>query len=351
MKILLIGPYPPPHGGVSVHVLEALRQLQRAGILCRVLNTDVRAPLSSAYLRARHWPDLVLIAWRHARRGWTLHVHTNGHNFKSWLVAVLCGLAGQSARGCLLTLHSGMAPRYLSCASVWRRMLAAFACSLYTRVICVSSEIQKTLFSLGVPASATEVLPAYLTTGPRQAIQNTRLRRWAEHHRPLLSTALFFRPEYGFDVLVAALARLRRSYPQLGCVAMGSGEQRAEAEARICGERLENSILLAGDVDHDTCLEVMSISDVFVRPTFDDGDSIAVREALSLGMPVVASNASNRPEGVILFQTNDVEDLHAKLEAALLVPRRAVTPAAGEVGRLLDVYRRTAASEEMRAAV
>ena len=30
MRVLQVGPYPPPHGGVSVHVYEARRQLQLA---------------------------------------------------------------------------------------------------------------------------------------------------------------------------------------------------------------------------------------------------------------------------------------------------------------------------------
>src|SRR5205823_6671040 len=46
VKLLLIGPYPPPHGGISVHVAEAKRQLDERGICCRVLNLDRRAPES-----------------------------------------------------------------------------------------------------------------------------------------------------------------------------------------------------------------------------------------------------------------------------------------------------------------
>ena len=44
MKILLIGPYPPPHGGISVHVSGIHRQLMAAGIPCRVLDTGRDPP-------------------------------------------------------------------------------------------------------------------------------------------------------------------------------------------------------------------------------------------------------------------------------------------------------------------
>jgi len=79
MKILLIGPVPPPHGGISVHVSELRRQLTAAGIPCEVLDTrDVRRGFTM---------------WRYAWNGWTLHLHTNGHNAKSWWLALLCGIA------------------------------------------------------------------------------------------------------------------------------------------------------------------------------------------------------------------------------------------------------------------
>jgi glycosyltransferase involved in cell wall biosynthesis len=82
-------------------------------------------------------------------------------------------------------------------------------------------------------------------------------------------------------------------------------------------------VLLAGDVDHDTCLALMSASDVFIRPTLEDGDSISVREALELKVPVVASRVGTRPPGAILFHPGDVEDLLSKLECALAQRRQA----------------------------
>jgi glycogen(starch) synthase len=87
----------------------------------------------------------------------------------------------------------------------------------------------------------------------------------------------------------------------------------------------------------------MSISQVFIRPTFEDGDSISVREALSLGVPVVASRVGMRPDGAILFHPGDVEDLISKIELALAVEKSDDAPAAGCMDRLMDIYRKVAA--------
>jgi glycogen(starch) synthase len=393
MRILLIGPHPPPHGGISVHVAGIHRQLTAAGVTCRVLDMS----------RVRPGFGFGWTVLRHALQGWTLHLHTNGHNVKSWLLALGCGLAGQFRGGCILTLHSGMVSGYLLTAPLWRRKLAVLACSLYTQVLCAGPETRSALLALG---GDSEVLPAFLSAAGAtdgsvcptlardglwgrivscapvfnrcwsaclrvvrpgyqpaagskpapQFLSDSRFREkevspesgltaWIGRHRPLFSTVLFFRPEYGFDLLVAALARLSRLYPSFGCLVMGSGEQRTEAGKRIREAGLEESILLLGDVHHDACLALMSVCDVFLRPTLADGDSISVREALALGVPVVASRVGARPAGAILFRPGDVEEMLAAVELALAVKRSNPPRAAGSMDRLMEIYRQVDGSQ------
>jgi glycogen(starch) synthase len=335
MKILLIGPRPPPHGGISVHVSGIHRQLMASGVTCSVLDMNAIRP------GFRFGRTLI----RHAYDGWTLHFHTNGHNVKSWLIALGCGMAGQSRAGCILTLHSGMVPSYLETARFWRRRLAVLTCSFYRLVICVNPEIRNALISRGVHAKRTEILPAFLSADSTQVTPKPQLQEWIGRHQPLLSTVLFFRPEYGFDLLVAGLARLRVRYPSLGCLVMGSGEHSIEAERQIRAANLEGNVLLLGDVDHDTCLSLMSACDVFLRPTLEDGDSISVREALSLGVPVVASRVGTRPDGAILFHPGSVEEMLAKVELALNARRGKQPQTAGCLDRLMDIYRQVDRSE------
>jgi len=95
---------------------------------------------------------------------------------------------------------------------------------------------------------------------------------------------------------------------------------------------------MLGDVNHDTCLALMSASDVFVRPTLEDGDSISVREALALGVPVVASDIGTRPAGAILFQRGDVGEMLSKVELAMAAKRDPKVPAADCMNRLMEIY-------------
>ena len=95
---------------------------------------------------------------------------------------------------------------------------------------------------------------------------------------------------------------------------------------------------MSRELQGGTHLELMSRSDVFLRPTLSDGDSISVREAISLGVPVVASRIGARPAGATLFESGNVEDLLSKLDLALTLGRSAAAPLAGPLPRLLEIY-------------
>jgi glycosyltransferase involved in cell wall biosynthesis len=160
-------------------------------------------------------------------------------------------------------------------------------------------------------------------------------------HWPIFSTVLFFRPEYGVEFLLQALANLRQTYPQLGCIFLGSGERSIEARMTILKEGIGESVLLLGDVSHELCLSMMSRSNAFLRCTFADGDSISVREALELGVPVVASEVGFRPSGVFLYPAGDIDTFIMQVKSALGEGRKNEIVASQDTSRprLIDLYR------------
>jgi glycogen synthase len=302
-----------------VHVWNTHTRMRRMGLQCNVLNIQPRAPSSSAYIKVSGGLDLARQLARHVMDEWTLSVHTNGHNRKSWFIGLLCGVAAQFGCGGTLTLHSGMAPEYLRSGSGWRRTVARLACLMYDRVVCVNEEIAESLAGLGISRRQMEIKPAFVPVPRVECEVPDQLDRWIKRHPMFLSVTLSFRPEYGFELLMNAMSRLNRKHPQLGCLVIGTGEDRTQAEELIRKRGLGDRVFLAGDVDHQLCLTAISYSTVFVRPTFRDGDSISVREAMSMGVPVVASNVGTRPEGALLFEAGDLEALIGQVERALSI--------------------------------
>lgn len=304
-KVLLVGPYPPPHGGISVHVAGLARELRACGVTCRVLDLDPRAAPRDGCLTLRGGVDLVRIVYAHARHGFAVHLHTNGHGLKSWLIVLACAVAGRRAPALVVTLHSGMLPAYLADGGGLVRTLAQWACLGFSTIVCVNPAIRAALMAIGVPPERLQVRPAFRPAPAPQGPLPAELDAWIASRSPVLSSTLFFRHEYGVDVLLEAIDRLRVPYPRLGCVFMGSGD-RTEVEGLLDSKGLRGHVRLAGDLGHEDCLKVMARSDVFVRPTRADGDSISVREALALGVPTVASDVGTRPDGVRLFPAGDV---------------------------------------------
>jgi len=305
--------------------------MKRMGQQSNVLNVDPRAPESDAYIKVSGALDLGRELVRHAADEWVFQVHTNGHNAKSWMIALACGIASQFGPGSTLTLHSGIAPRYMRTASPSMRRLMRFACVLHRQVICVNDEIGAAVAELGIGKDRIQVAPAFLPITVPEVVIPTEIGTWLARHSPVLSSVMFFRPEYGFELLVDAMGRLRERYPRIGCIVVG-GEDRDHARALVDSRELHKNVLLAGDLDHELCLAIMSRSAVFVRPTYRDGDSISVREALALGVPVVASDVGTRPEGARLFEAGDVEGLMQGVEECLKVrPGWVAAPAQREL--------------------
>lgn len=325
--VLLVGPYPPPHGGVSVHV-EGLRdRLEQSGIPVMVVNARPGAPPSDEYISVGGAFGLLWRVARCARRGWVVHVHINGHNTKSWLLALICAIGGIVAPRKMLTVHSGMVPDYLAGGRGWRAALARLACRAFDRIVCVSEEIRGALHDAGCAADHMIVVPAYLPRDSAPAALPDWLDGWLDERSPLLATTLAFEPEYRFDLLVEAVARLRREHPRLGCVVMGGGSGEREARGLVARRGLDDAVAMLGDVDHRLCLRVFSAVDLYVRCTDRDGDAISVREALALGTPVVASDVGGRPADAVLFPAGDVDAMvHTVTEILRRSPRAVVHP-------------------------
>ena len=339
-KILLVGPCPPPWGGISVHVATARRRLAAAGWRCRV--ADAALPP----------PSLLARIARHARKGWAMHLHTHGHSARAWLSAWACAVAARRAPARLLTLHSGLLPEFVGAASSPVRALVRATLARFDRVIAVGPALGAALAPLAGAPERLELLPAYL---PAEAESGAELpataEPWLAAPGPRLVATLSFRPEYGLDVLAAAIARLDRSFPGLSCLLLGGGPPAAIAGARaeLARRGVAGRFVVAGEVEPAQCLALLARADLFVRPTLADGDSISVREALAAGVPVVATAVGTRPPGCRLVAPGDAEALAAAIAgvvaaaaAASTAAIPAVSPAApaapDALERLLRIY-------------
>jgi glycosyltransferase involved in cell wall biosynthesis len=317
MKIVLIGDYPPPYGGISVHVQQLSRLLTQSGAECRVIDIEPGTSPKEGAIRVKGPLDFLQRLLWFSYKGFVAHIHTNGHNFKSWLAIWITTWAGfLFGRRNIATIHSGLMPAYAEGAGLLGRIVIRTALWPSGKVIAVNEEIESALLKLKINPDRLVVLPAF-ALGVRSGFLPERVVAWREQFQPLITSAVYLEKEYGTELLIEACHRLAQKYPNLGCLIMGSGSCEGEIRKQIQKLNMEDRIFLLGNVPHEICLSIMEKSDLFVRPTFFDGDAISVREGLALGIPTVASNVGYRPKGVFLFEPGDVPALARQMENGL----------------------------------
>jgi hypothetical protein len=243
-----------------------------------------------------------------AKRDFIIHVVTSGHNFKSWLCSLACAIAGrQNRRRSLLVFGSGNLPQYVAGAGFWTRLLIRYTLRTAGWIVCRNEQMQKSLLAAGAHHENLSIVPGFLVfesnsvgTIPEQIVG------FLEKHSPILGATGGVEREYGIPLLIDCLNDLRKEYPDLGIVIIGPKQK-----------SVQDHVLFTGPLPHDGVLSVMKKLNIFVRPTYFDGDSNSVREALALGLPVVASDTDFRPAGVILFKKGDREELVARIRETL----------------------------------
>jgi glycosyltransferase involved in cell wall biosynthesis len=346
VHVVQLGPYPPPHGGVQSNLVAIERAAQRRGWRTTAINLtrhrDVRA---EGVLYPRTAAELLGILAR--LRCDVLHLHVGGHfSLRLQLLALACTMVpGVRA---VLSFHSGGFPTSPAGRAARRRSLLGFVSRRFDRIIAVNDEIRALFLRMGVEQSRVRVIaPHAVDLGALGesgiAAPGGALGDFMRAHRPALVTVGLLEPEYALPLQLALLPRVRERFPDAGLAILGSGSLEAELRERITAMPDRAHVLLCGDVPHDESLRAIATADVLLRTTHYDGDSVAVREALHIGTPVVATDNGMRPAGVRVIPVNDLEALVAAVLETLAAdgPRRRAAAGDADVANVeavLDLY-------------
>jgi glycosyltransferase involved in cell wall biosynthesis len=94
-------------------------------------------------------------------------------------------------------------------------------------------------------------------------------------------------PEKGLDQLIAAWPDVRARHPGAHLTLIGEGPERHALAAQIARFGLTGAVEMPGAVVDPAA--ALRAADLFVLPSHEEGMSIALLEAMALGMPLVAS--------------------------------------------------------------
>ncbi len=99
-------------------------------------------------------------------------------------------------------------------------------------------------------------------------------------------------PEKGLDTLIDAWPIVQAAHPEARLILIGEGPERASLEARVAARGLTlgpgQAVEMPGVATDAT--NALRDADLFVLPSREEGMSIALLEAMALGVPPVASS-------------------------------------------------------------
>ena len=143
--------------------------------------------------------------------------------------------------------------------------------------------------------SAISVLPlltddAYVLKMPAKLGTNGK-------HETIFGFAARIETGKGPFVLADALAQLRQNYDDVLVRLAGTGPAVQDVKARVRELRLNGSWEFVGSYDGTVgCSAFMRTLDVFVLPSFAEGTSKSVIEAMAHGLPVITTNVGGLPD-------------------------------------------------------
>ncbi|MBW1878764.1 MAG: glycosyltransferase family 4 protein [Deltaproteobacteria bacterium] len=313
--LALIGPYPPPYGGISIHLKRLAPLLEREGIRWTHYNissaTETGKNVRSVYRFRRAWLAALPITARER----VLHFHAPDD-----VLARSVSLPVTSFRRSKV-IHSFHNSRTIvdpGSLSPIRHALLRHVLRAAAAVHVVNPALVDALARFDVPPERVFAYPAFLPPDPTDEEAKAfppHLVEFLQTHRPSLvaigDPRRLWRgqPIYGLEGVVDLVEALQGELPEIGLlIFLHIGSSLDDRETRALSNRIERKGLSQRvrvmELRRE-CWPAFTHADLYVRPTLTDGDAVAVREALWLGTPVVATDVGARPEGTILCPVGD----------------------------------------------
>jgi glycosyltransferase involved in cell wall biosynthesis len=315
MEDLIIGPLPPPLGGISVYLYRLKK------------SNPGTCFLDESKMGKRDWLGLFLLRKRH------FIYHSPSLRRRLYLFG-LCLLTGNSfslvVHGASLELPYAAGNRITR--FVIRRMLHKAKA-----IHVVNPAIKRWLIhDVGLPEGKIDVFSSFLPPPEEDEAQilasyDPETKDFIASHFPLIvanAHSLSFHQGtdlYGLDFCIKLVAELKAAHSEgIGLVfaLAQTGDGAYLSRMRDLCDTLgisENVHFLTGQKE---VWPLFKSAQLMVRPTFMDGFGISVAEAIHLGCPAVASDVCRRAHGTILFENRNFPDFLAKCLSALAERRK-----------------------------
>jgi len=327
MRVALIGPLPPPSGGMANQTLQLQRLLQEEGVTVELVQVNASyRPQWIGGIRglravARLLPYLATL-WRAVGRADVVHLMANSG--WSWHLFAAPAIWIGRLRGTpvVVNYRGGFAGDFLARQAVWVR----FSMRRAARLIVPSGFLQAVFAEHSM---AADIVPNIVDTGRFSSGGDLM------DVPPAILVARNLEPIYDNASAIRALAIVRERVPQAHLILAGIGPEEARLKRLAESLNVGNSVRFTGRVETAQMPALYRSVRVSLNPSLVDNMPNSVLEALAVGVPVVSTRVGGVPYIVEHEKT------------ALLVEPGAVASMAEAIVRILT---EPALAERLRAA-
>ena len=244
-----------------------------------------------------------------------IHAHCS---YPDGRAAIEYGL--QTGRPVVITVHGSDTKILPKLKSQWRQPIVE-ALTQAAAVIAVSQELRREVIQLGVPADKVRCIPNGVDC---QLFSATGSHQPGKDGWRLLYVGRFVEAK-GLRVLLAALAKVRSQGRDVSLTLIGGHPATGTAHPflpQVKALNLSEHLSFEDAVPWEELPPYMAAADLFVLPSFSEGLTTSLIEAMACGLPVVATRCGG-PEEVVneevgrLVAVGDAEDLAAGILAVL----------------------------------
>jgi glycosyltransferase involved in cell wall biosynthesis len=317
-RIIVFGPFPPPHGGNAKHTADLARSLEEAGIpVERKRFTMDFAPGSPHVQRS---VQSIVRNFASVGRGDTVYdsstfvfEYTGGYARLAFVALKLLRRFRWVKR-----LHDESTLERYEHLGSFGRVLYRFVLRQVDVLVLDNEPARERWQRLAGPSVRVHVVEPLLPPSPavfNSELRQSRARRGTNDRRTVVSIGAFI-DRYSFRELADVTERLREAGRDLELILIETGFTRVEEYARrVIGDR--DWIEVVSNLTEEELAQQLRSADVFVRGLKDESFGISRVEALWAGLPAVATKGPGVQRGMLLFDPRDEEELEAQIVAAL----------------------------------
>ncbi len=326
-RVCLVTHYFPPHkGGIEQVSFEQSKRLTELGYQIDVLTSKFggrnKNPVKG--IKIHHYPSLSFakrfgvpypIISLEAYKVFTKFiktcdlVHAHGHVYMSSYLGGL--VAKRFNKPFIVTQHNTFID-YQSFLNVIEQLndfiIGRSVLRYANKIIAVSKETMKYVLKLGADRTKTSVIYNGVdidTFHPANKAESRRKVGLPQNRKIILSVRRLVYKN-GLDTLIDSVPLVAQNHPNVLFVVAGKGPSRKLIEDRITDLKVENNIILVGFVADELLPAYYCAADCFVLPSASgEGLPLVLLEAMSCGLPVVATTVGGTPE-IVSYMKNGI---------------------------------------------